>query len=79
VILDYAMRGCQSVQLHTFFQLPLTEYAASGGSRTARALHMLVFHPEQGLVAGLLDLEERGILHRKDGELRFLDLALGSA
>jgi hypothetical protein len=33
-----------------------------------------VFHPESGLIAGLLDLEQSGQLHRKDGELRFLDV-----
>jgi hypothetical protein len=74
MILEYARRGCESVQLHTFFQLPLSEYPATTGSRTQRALHTLVFHPESGLIAGLLDLEEAGRLHRKDGELHFLDL-----
>src|SRR5207253_334414 len=33
MILEYARRGCESVQLHTFFQLPLSEYAATHGSR----------------------------------------------
>jgi hypothetical protein len=75
MILEYAKLGCESVQLHTFFQLPLSEYPATAGSRTQRALHALVFHPESGLIAGLLDLEQSGRLHRKDGELRFLDVA----
>jgi len=75
VLLDYAKLGCESVQLHTFFQLPLTEYAGTSGSRTSRALHMLVFHPREGLIAGMLDMEERAELHRHDGELRFLDLS----
>ena len=74
MILEYAKLGCESVQIHTFFQLPLSEYPASAGSRTQRALHALVFHPESGLIAGLLDLEESGRLHRRDGELRFLDV-----
>ena len=74
MILEYAKLGCQSVQLHTYFQLPLSEYPATEGSRTGRALHALVFHPETGLIAGLLDLEQEGRLHRKDGELRFLDV-----
>jgi hypothetical protein len=74
VLLDYARLGCESVQLHTFFQLPLTEYAAGSGTRTSRALHMLVFHPTEGLLAGMLDLEEQGTLHRLNGELRFLDI-----
>src|SRR6266566_8540208 len=37
IIVEYASRGCSSVQLHTFFQLPLEEYPATDGSRTQRA------------------------------------------
>jgi hypothetical protein len=74
VVLEYARAGCESVELHTFFQLPLALYAATAGSRTQRALHALIFHPEDGLIAGMLDLEEAGTLHRRGGELRFLDL-----
>ena len=73
-ILEYARRGCESVQLHTFFQLPLEEYAATDGSRTQRALHQLVFHPADGLLAAMLELEEQGALERRGGELHFLDL-----
>lgn len=75
MVLDYARRGCESVQLHTLFQLPLTEYPAGRGSRTERALHALVFHPRDGLVAGLLALEADRVLERRGGELHFLDLA----
>ena len=75
MILEYARRGCESVQLHTFFQLPQSEYATADGSRTARVLHTLVFHPQDGLVAGLLELESRGELERRGGELHFLDVA----
>lgn len=75
MVLEYARRGCESVQLHTFFQLPLGEYPAERGSRTQRALHALVFHPTEGLVAGMLDLEAGGVLERRGGLLRFLDLA----
>jgi len=75
MILEYARGGCESVQLHTFFQLPLAEYPATRGSRTQRALHALVFHPEDGLVAGMLELEARGALERRGGELHFLDVA----
>jgi hypothetical protein len=74
-VVEYARRGCTSVQLHTFFQLPHAAYPATHGSRTARALHALVFHPVDGLIACLLDLEEHDLLARHDGELRFLDLA----
>jgi hypothetical protein len=74
MILEYAKLGCESVQIHTLFQLPLSEYPASAGSRTQRALHLLLFHPESGLIAGMLDQEESGRLHRSGGELRFLDV-----
>jgi hypothetical protein len=74
LILEYARVGCESVQIHTFFQLPLSEYPATGGSRPQRALHALVFHPTDGLIAGLLDLEAEGVLERRGGELKFLDL-----
>jgi hypothetical protein len=74
LIVDYARRGCSSVQLHTFFQLPLEEYAATAGSRTQRALHQLVFEPTDGLIAVMLDLEADGALTRQGGELHFLDL-----
>ena len=74
MIVEYARRGCSSVQLHTAFQLPLAEYAATRGSRTQRVLHALVFHPEDGLLARLLELEAQGELERRGGELHFLDL-----
>lgn len=74
LIVEYARLGCQSVQLHTFFQLPLSEYPATEGSRPQRALHALLFEPRDGLIAGMLDLEADGLLERKGGELRFLDL-----
>jgi hypothetical protein len=74
ILLDYARLGCESAQLHTFFQLPLSEYPATAGSRPQRALHALVFHPTDGLIAGMLDLEADGFLERRAGELRFLDV-----
>lgn len=76
MILEYARLGCESVQLHTFFQLPLSEYPATAGTRPQRALHALMFDPSDGLIAGMLDLEARGILERRDGELKFLDVPL---
>ena len=75
MVAAYARLGCQSVQLHTFFQLPLGEYPATHGSRTQRALHKLIFDPRDGLIAAMLDLEEAGELSRVGRELRFLDLA----
>jgi hypothetical protein len=77
-ILEYARLGCESVQVHTFFQLPLSEYPATQGSRPQRALHALVFDPANGLIAGMLDLESNGSLERTGGELRFLDLQIMS-
>ncbi len=74
MLLEYARRGCESVQLHTFFQLPLSEYPATEGSRTARVLHALVFDPREGLIAGLLQLAADGELERRGGELHFLDV-----
>jgi hypothetical protein len=74
MIVAYATRGCSSVQLHTFFQLPLEEYPATGGSRTQRALHALIFDPRDGLIAVMLEREAAGQLHRRGGELHFLDL-----
>jgi len=74
MIVDYALRGCASVQLHTFFQLPLEEYPATDGSRTQRALHALIFHPRDGLIAVMLEREALGQLERRDGELHFVDL-----
>jgi hypothetical protein len=74
LIVDYALRGCSSVQLHTFFQLPLEAYPATHGSRTQRALHALVFEPRNGLIAVMLEREAIGSLARRGGELHFLDL-----
>ncbi|MEP6571822.1 MAG: hypothetical protein ABJD11_03970 [Gemmatimonadota bacterium] len=74
MIVEYARRGCESVQVHTGFQLPLSEYPSTAGSRTQRTLHALIFDPADGLIAAMLDLEDAGMLARVGGELRFLDL-----
>jgi hypothetical protein len=74
LIVEYALRGCASVQLHTFFQLPLEEYPATHGSRTQRGLHALIFDPRNGLIAVMLEREGSGSLERRGGELHFLDL-----
>jgi hypothetical protein len=74
ILLEYARLGCESVQLHTLFQLPLSAYPATAGSRQQRALHALFFHPQDGVIAGMLDLEAAGELPRVGGELRYLDL-----
>jgi len=74
MLVDYARLGCESVQLHSFFQLPLSEYPATHGSRPQRALHALLFDPRHGLIAVMLELEAAGLLERRGGELRFRDL-----
>jgi hypothetical protein len=53
---EYLVRGCSTFQIHTFFQLPSTEYRMRSRSKTVRALHELYFHPEEGLIAWLLHL-----------------------
>lgn len=73
IMLDYARRGCESGQLHTFFQLPLSEYSAKGGSRTARALHTLLLHPYHGLCVWLRHLRDVGEIEERDGAAHFLD------
>jgi hypothetical protein len=79
MIVEYALRGATSSQLHTFFQLPASSYSAALGSRTASALHTLIYHPEDGLIAWIAHLGETGQLARRDGLLHFLDIALAAA
>jgi len=78
-MVDYALRGATSGQLHTFFQLPLSQYPATAGSRSQRALHALLFDPEQGLIAWILALGEAGVLQPREDLLHFVDIAYGSA
>jgi len=53
---EYLLRGASSFQIHTAFQLPDSEYAMTSGSKTARALHRLLFHPEDGFIAWICHL-----------------------
>src|SRR5258705_7722560 len=53
---EYLLRGASSFQGHTYFQYPSSEYKMTSGGKTARALHELYFHPEEGLLAWLLHL-----------------------
>jgi dihydroorotate dehydrogenase len=58
---EYLKCGASSFQMHTVFQLPDREYAMTVGTRTARALHRLLFDPENGFVRAVLELKgERG-------------------
>jgi hypothetical protein len=56
---EYLLRGAASFQMHTLFQLPDGEFAMHGGGKTEKALHHLLFHPQQGLIAWILDLSSR--------------------
>lgn len=73
--IEYALRGATSVQLHTFFQLPRSEYRSTAASRSAAAMHELVLHPERGLMAWMLHLAECGTLAPRDGLLQWVDIA----
>lgn len=77
VMLEYALRGCSTGQVHTFFQIPRRHYTATGANRTACALHTLLLHPRDGLVPWLWHLEEHGTIATVDGQLRFRD-AIGA-
>lgn len=68
--LEYALRGASSFQLHTFFQLPADQYASVVGSKTAKALCELYFHPQTGLVVWMHHLAERLALDRAPIRLR---------
>ena len=56
---EYLLRGASNFQIHTLFQLPDGEFALRGGSKTERALHHLLFHPQEGFLAWVLDLGSR--------------------
>ncbi len=74
MMIEYALRGCENGQLHTFFQLPRSEYTTTGGTRTASALHTLLLHQQEGLVPWMWHLHEHGVLEEVGGELRFRDV-----
>ena len=74
-MIEYALRGAECGQIHTFFQLPRALYRSGCASRTAAALHELVLHPDHGLIAWMLALGEMGWIERRDGVLHFLDVS----
>jgi hypothetical protein len=74
MMVEYALRGCENGQLHTFFQLPRSEYTATDGSRSRLALHTLLLHPTRGLVPWIWHLNETGRLNERDGTLYFRDI-----
>lgn len=56
---EYLLRGCSTFQMHTIFQLPDSEYFMNSGGKTEKALHLLLFHPDEGLIPWLLHLRAR--------------------
>jgi hypothetical protein len=73
---EYLLLGCSSFQLHTYFQLPQSEYRMRRGSKIAKALHQLYFDPRTGLVPWLLHVAGRLGLGRS-APLRLRDLVGG--
>lgn len=71
---EYALRGCSSVQIHTGFQVALEFPPDTTVSRLRRALARLVFHPEEGLVAWMLHAKKHWDATDEAGLTRWLDL-----
>jgi hypothetical protein len=71
---EYALRGCTSFQLHTFFQLPSEAYTLPRGTKLERALHKLYFDPEEGFIVWALHAARRLGLDTGGG-VCLLDLA----
>jgi hypothetical protein len=59
VAAEYLLRGASTFQMHTIFQWPDSEFAMKCGSKTEKALHRLIFDPEEGFLAWVLDLRDR--------------------
>jgi hypothetical protein len=78
--IEYALRGCTSFQIHTFFQLPLEVYALKRGTKLERALHLLYFHPDDGFIVwALYAARWLGLGSGDGGPVRLLDLAARGA
>lgn len=69
---EYLLRGASSFQVYTLFQLADSEFTMTVGSKTEKALHALLFHPEEGFLAWILYLRERFALKP---ELNVRDMA----
>lgn len=67
VAAEYLLRGASTFQMHTLFQLPDSEFAMRSGNKTEKALHRLLFHPQDGFIAWILDLRQRLGLRRDAG------------
>jgi hypothetical protein len=70
---EYMLLGCSSFQLHTFFQLPGSEYRMRRGTKTLRALHRLYFDPNDGFIAWALH-SARQLGFDRTCPIRLLDL-----
>ena len=53
---QYLLRGCTSFAMHTLFQLPAGEFRMTRGARTERALHRLLFDPNDGFIIWMAHL-----------------------
>lgn len=73
MMVEYAIRGATSGQMHTYFQLPSHNYKLNEGSRTRRGIHELMFNPENGLVPVMLHLKAKFNIGSKE-VLKFLDI-----
>jgi hypothetical protein len=54
---EYLLRGASTFQMHTVFQLPSSAFSMKCGNKAQKALHRLLFHPQEGLIAWLLHLQ----------------------
>ncbi|MDP4200449.1 MAG: hypothetical protein Q8922_06105 [Bacteroidota bacterium] len=64
IAFEYLRRGATTFQMHTLFQLPDSEFDMRGTSpqmrtRTARAMHRLLFHPQDGFLTALSEAKEK--------------------
>jgi len=56
---EYLLRGASTFQMHTIFQLPARAFSMKTGNRSEKAIHHLLFHPLEGLVAWILHLRNK--------------------
>lgn len=75
MMIEYALRGCENGQIHTFFQVPAENFGLKKGHRVERALNELLFNPEKGLIKAMLYLEEKSVIKALDGVLSFNDIS----
>jgi dihydroorotate dehydrogenase len=76
IAVEYALRGCTSLQIHTLFQLPAEVFAMRRGSKIERAMHRLYFDPTDGFILWATHAARRlGLIAPGSGTIRFLDLA----